>query len=407
MKTIARTELYERLWTEPKRDVARSFGVTSDRLSRLCRRNDIPIPVQGFWNRGPVQLAVISEQLAVGSEEWAAAASEIAGQRVEPLPQPEQDWEITIEPSAGHVPDDTPHERGGIQIPEKLTRPHPLLRETRSFLRTARKDEHGRYVPGLGCLDILVGYGCRQRAYRIMDTILKECEARGWLVKIERSGRGGTVVDVAGGEVSIGIEEVVRRERRLTEEELAKGKSYGRTYGMQLYTRCTRGELALVLGVGSRKNRRAWREGARFSAEYLVNGFMRGLQEAGEWQKRTDEAYARAAAERREAERLERLIEEERRREAARFEALLADAHDWSRSRTVREYIEARVKAAKAKGQDTGAGSDIGRWAAWASAQADRIDPLVRRGPAPDAKPRPKSFYEIMSSIGQSRERRA
>lgn len=44
--TISRRELYERLWVEPKRDVARSFGVTSDRLSRLCRRNNIPIPVQ-------------------------------------------------------------------------------------------------------------------------------------------------------------------------------------------------------------------------------------------------------------------------------------------------------------------------------------------------------------------------
>ncbi len=45
-----------------------------------------------------------------------------------------------------------------IQIPEKLARPHPLVRKTRSYLRTARKDEYGRDVPGPGCLDILVGY---------------------------------------------------------------------------------------------------------------------------------------------------------------------------------------------------------------------------------------------------------
>ena len=89
MVMIARSRLYERMWTEPKRDVARAFGVTSDRLSRLCRRNRIPIPLQGFWNR---------------------SAGDRQGLKT-PLPQPVEDWEIASEPSEGHVPDDRPTEK--------------------------------------------------------------------------------------------------------------------------------------------------------------------------------------------------------------------------------------------------------------------------------------------------------
>jgi hypothetical protein len=224
-------------------------------------------------------------------------------------------------------------------------------------------------------------------------------------VRIEDRGLLGAVVNVDGAEVSVGLEEVIRRKpHRLTEEERARANNAGRPYGMQLYARAASGDLALILGGYSRRGRRAWREGGRFRLEYLLPSFFKGLQEAGEWQKRTDEVYARAAAERREAERLERLMEEERRREAARFEALLSDAHDWFKSRTVREYVEARVSAAQAKGQDTGSGSELGRWATWATAQADRLDPLVRTGPPPGAKPRPQSFWEIMSSIGRRQE---
>ena len=44
-----------------------------------------------------------------------------------------------------------------------------------------------------------------------MDAVLKECEARGWTARIEDRGLLGAVVNVDGGEVSVGIEEIIRR----------------------------------------------------------------------------------------------------------------------------------------------------------------------------------------------------
>ena len=382
MKTIGRVSLYERVWTEPKRDVARSFGVTSDRLSRLCQRNNIPTPVQGFWNQGPEDRAALKE----------------------PLPNPEQDWEIAVQPTAGHVPDDRPAKQLGITIPDKITRWHPLIRQTRHVLKDCSQDDYGRFRPGAGCLDILITKSSRQRAYRVMDTILKECEARGWSVRVTDSQRPRTIVTVEGGEVAIAIEEMVEREdRKLTKEERQEPKRRWAPYCFQRYPRYVRGHFALKTDWSSDNGRRAWREGKRFSLEHVLKQFIEGLESAGISRREADERAARAAEERQklDAERWER--EKAEIREAELVERLLANAESWAKSRTLRDYIKARIKNWRAKGVDTGEGSDAARWVAWASKQADCLDPLVPTGPLPGARSRPKSFYEIMASLGSGR----
>ncbi|MBM4149654.1 MAG: hypothetical protein FJ224_11540 [Lentisphaerae bacterium] len=48
--TVIRTTrlaLYERVWVTPVRDLAREFGLSSGGFSALCRREEIPLPVQG------------------------------------------------------------------------------------------------------------------------------------------------------------------------------------------------------------------------------------------------------------------------------------------------------------------------------------------------------------------------
>ncbi|HRZ13088.1 MAG TPA: hypothetical protein P5567_11615 [Kiritimatiellia bacterium] len=370
MKTIGRVSLYERVWTEPKRDVARSFGVTYGRLSRLCRRNDIPTPAQGFWNRSPEDRAALKK----------------------PLPSPEQDWEIAVEPSAGHVPDDRPAKQRGIPIPEKVTRWHPLIRQTRHVLKDCSHDDYGRFRPGAGCLDILVTKSSRQRAYRAMDTLLKECESRGWSVRVTDSQRPRTIVTVEGGEVAIAIEELVEREdRKLTKAERQDPKWRWAPYCFQRYPRYVRGRFVLKTDWSSDNGRRAWREGGRFSLEYVLKQFIEGLESAGISRREADERAAKAEEERRkrDAERWEQ--EKAEMREAELVERLLADAESWAKSRTLRDYIGARIKNWRAKGVNTGKRSEAARWVAWASKQADCLDPLVPTGPLPGARSRPKA----------------
>lgn len=376
MKTVGRVSLYERLWTIPKRDVAREFGITSDRLSRLCRRNKIPIPLQGFWNRG---------------------AQERAALKV-PLPDPEKDWEIAVEPSAGHVPQEVPVRKAGIQVPEKLCRPHPLLRQTRSLLRTGPKDAFGRYEPVGGCLHILTTLRCRQRAYRILDTIIKECEVRGWPVTIPAGAHGGTVVRVHGGDVSIMLEESLRFDpRELTDREREQEKTRGRPFQHPLYARSASGKFGLLLGWGNNEGRKGWRERGRFRVEQLLDSFFAGLEEAGKAKKRHDDAVAKAEEEKREAQRLQWALEDACREEEKRIDALLEQVTEWAKSENLRRFIRARVAKWKASGTNMRKGSEAGKWLAWAMAQADRLNPLEVSPPSVlDRKP--VSFWGLMGA---------
>lgn len=50
-RTIARVELYERVWTTPMQRLANEFGLSDVGLAKLCRRHQIPVPGRGYWTR--------------------------------------------------------------------------------------------------------------------------------------------------------------------------------------------------------------------------------------------------------------------------------------------------------------------------------------------------------------------
>ena len=44
-----REELYERIWTEPTRTVAKSYRVSDVWLSKVCKALKVPVPGRGYW----------------------------------------------------------------------------------------------------------------------------------------------------------------------------------------------------------------------------------------------------------------------------------------------------------------------------------------------------------------------
>ena len=47
--TYDRDVLYEQVWAEPVRDVARRYGVSDVALAKACRRLTVPLPGRGYW----------------------------------------------------------------------------------------------------------------------------------------------------------------------------------------------------------------------------------------------------------------------------------------------------------------------------------------------------------------------
>jgi hypothetical protein len=49
--TLSRSKLYDLVWTQPVRDVAKDFGIPDVALAKRCRALKIPLPRRGYWAR--------------------------------------------------------------------------------------------------------------------------------------------------------------------------------------------------------------------------------------------------------------------------------------------------------------------------------------------------------------------
>lgn len=79
-----------------------------------------------------------------------------------------------------------------------------------------------------------------------------------------------------------------------------------------------------------------------------------------------------------EAERLKTFI----RAEEARVQRLENAANNWARAKLIRQYVVAFTDCKMKEGHQLSSKSALGKWVAWASQQADRIDPLVESPPS-------------------------
>jgi hypothetical protein len=51
--TVTRQALYEQVWSMPMTKLAKEYGVSDVALRKACRKANIPLPVQGHWNKPP------------------------------------------------------------------------------------------------------------------------------------------------------------------------------------------------------------------------------------------------------------------------------------------------------------------------------------------------------------------
>ena len=50
-QTLTRTELYEMVWSEPMRTIAKRYNISDVGLRKICIRKNIPVPERGHWTR--------------------------------------------------------------------------------------------------------------------------------------------------------------------------------------------------------------------------------------------------------------------------------------------------------------------------------------------------------------------
>lgn len=172
---LTRKELYERVWSQPMRTLAKEFGLSDVGLKKTCKRYDIPTPGVGYWAKVEHGKPVQREKLP-------------------PTKRGEVDT-IVIKPEALLHPwqvssDANPDWVHRESLPENQVRPdfsgellHPLVRDTTRRLN--KLTGNAWLVPPHGCLNLRVSREQLPRAAAILDALLRACETRGWQIAVE------------------------------------------------------------------------------------------------------------------------------------------------------------------------------------------------------------------------------
>jgi hypothetical protein len=379
---LTREELYEQVWSEPMSTLAPKYGISDVGLAKICRRMRIPAPGRGYWRKKEVGHAVRRIPLLKLPPVAAMKLREVIirqsvnSEILDPTgPMAEQRQYEAVEANR-------------IVVSETLTDPHPLVAKTVIALRRAKSDTQRGLQPKSTCLSVQVSLESADRALCIYDALLKALSARGYPTTIREGEQPKTCVRIGEEDVSITIEERIKRVERQKPQQRT---GHGPMWSSPEYDWVPTGQLSLMIesycGDGVR---RTWSDAKQQRIENCLNAFIVGLVAAAEAIKARRLEQEARERELRAAEERRALEARRREEEAAHVRALNQAVAAWRRSRLIRDYI-AEVHGALEQSGDSISGSPMAEWLTWAEGYANSIDPLLPTPSIPRDPGRPDS----------------
>jgi hypothetical protein len=347
--TFTRKELYDLVWKEPLSRLAKKYKISDNGLRKICKRMNIPLPPYGHWQK--VQY----------------------GYKVTPIKLPEkysaQD-EVTLdERSVNDMVKESPlailkritkeiESTSGLsfKVDERLTKPDKLITSTKNFnesLKRYHKTHRGDYPSRTDVLNIDVSEDEEDRAYRIMDTVIKLLRSRHHDV-IARFRE--TVAQIQGEEIKFRIRE--------KQSVIDAKETLGRTYN--LYT----GELIFVIGDYNKKEFRDNTE----KLENKISSIVAYLEYQGNIKRSERVAWEIRRKEQERQEQIKREFKERQDKEAHAFKKLFLQAIRLHQANIIRTYIQTVELNTIKNGIPT---EEYNNWKSWAEQKVSWYDPLV------------------------------
>lgn len=365
---VDRDKLFAEVWAEPVQSVAKRYGLSDVGLKKLCSRLQIPTPARGHWAKLKAGKAVTAPPTLPVFKGNPRHLHRFVAQPVKPAGEaPPLDERLL--PVVVFERDPANH----IRVPSRGTHWHPLVAATRDAFNSGYKDNRGIPIPGGRGFDIAVSVGQRKRAFRVLNTLVKALEKRGYSL---RPGDRHIQVEMFGSHFTLGIYEPTKRSNYVpTEKELA-AKSRGEQSYWPRYQYAPSGTLEIRCGDG---HDAVVKDTVRQPIEEQLNLAVEVMARRAISRLRYQEEQERLAAirEKRRQEALaQQAIQDAEKQKLAK---LIADAQRWQQAETVRTFLRAQ----EAFALEAGALSDQQlTYLAWARAKANWLDPLVAQ---PDA----------------------
>ena len=345
---FTRAALYDRVWAEPTRTVAKTLGVSDVGLAKACRAADIPTPPRGWWAKRQHNKPLPPKPPLPGRPGGPDQVV-IAPSPPKPFPSP------AVEAAAAAVADGPP-----ILVADDLRRAHAIVRDWIAGA-AERRLEYRRHGWGTSGLEDLTTPLARRRL-SLTSAVLKGLVAQGFELGQDHEwltvGRGPDTVcfrlyarsriehrPATADELRWRPDHKTVRATVPAGDLMLKIKDWlsvpteYRELKTPLETQLTRIVANLAAGVAEQAERRRQR------------ALEKELWEAGDKARRRRVAYGEA--------------------QGALRERLVAQAARRLQAEAVRAYVLA------ADGSPAAQAEDYAGWRTWALAEADALDPLL------------------------------
>lgn len=376
---LTRKELYELVWSEPIKNVAPRFAISDVALSKICRKHDIPRPPRGYWAKltagKPVtQVPLPKRRLGMPRaidlnrrHQWHSALPDDPATIEIP---PTLEFSEPLENLVGRVRKMV----GKVTVPRDLSQAHHQVRKLLDRDDERREAQH-KQKHHSSFDNLLFDSPFERRRLRLLNAIFIGLGRNG--VRTSIRGKDPDQFEFAVGEQNLSFtldHPGIRRYGSRWGDEAERPSSLS----MHLEIKSWRSLDGLQL---------IWKDEPGEKLERQLCGVVVTMIVAGELQYRFGEiakrehliehkAYLIEKAKREAEEERKRLAEERRQREQARIDRLLGQAAAFQTAETIRAFVSA-AQAADSRLGKPAADCDLQAWAAWALAEADRIDPVL------------------------------
>lgn len=367
-RSITRGELYEMVWSRPMTHVASEFGISGNGLAKVCRKMDVPYPPRGHWAKYAVGKAPPATALPPrkdsGLETTVITATPISLGEQSVVTETQKDRDAALE------------RIGAIEVPDRLTRPHPIIAGWIDERKRKRQEARLQRDPWRRDLYRVADFtDADRRRHRILEALFRILENEGG--KVVQNDRRELLYEKGGESVEFQLRDKLKQIRRpLNEREKQWASSSDRGWRQELEPT---GMLIFEFKTYLRGSlRRDWLETDVRPMEAMLPQiaatFVAAIPVLIEVRREREESERRW----REAEQRRHEEEQRRKLEEARWRRFIELAQSARETELAREFL-ARLRAAEPDLCEAAGGETVGQWVEWAEERIAEKDPLTRR----------------------------
>jgi hypothetical protein len=375
---LSRAELYMRIWDKPLRSVASELGISDVGLAKMCKRNGIPTPPQGYHLRKPgyakKRLVIPLPPIQQGQESSFVFNDESMNTK-----QARPDYrEAFITLVAEH------NEKQDEKTVRQVRR---HIKHLAASLNLRKVDERGIMLVPDKYYPIRVSSMLFERAVNVLTTLLSDVVSLGATMRSNNASKGNErlEVDWMAYRFSFRVEE---HTKRVDVPKKERPKRYGgyeypsdawRLIPTGLLTVYISGPFHLSLTIRDGKNKVEER-----ISEILKKMFI-SIKQQQEQERIESIRMQKAISHLQEKDALRR--EEEF--HALRKKQLIREVGKWRHAQRIRQYVSAVEQAGYQSGQSFESKEAWIEWVRWAHDYVDSLDPLCT-GTAGETPPYPE-----------------